>query len=208
MRFRNKKYEALRAAYNILEAEHYSLEDEVKRLKRNILTIDEAKKRDYIIRTDYIGKIKDEGLLEDFKQEIEQQLNNNFESCCRDLLNYNLIELYKFREILNLYEMKQIILDTYAKKTPKTKQQWGGSMGLITYKTCHCCGETFPISDVKGYNWKMSEGDKVQNYYCSYKCYSKVFDTKFKASRVNIRVSKPSSMPIELVRAINSSRRR
>ena len=123
MKFRNKKYEALKAAYNILEAEHYALEDEVKRLKRNILTIDETKKRDYIIRTDYIGKIKDEGLLEDFKQEIEQQLHNSFDICCRDLLNYNLIELYKFREILNLYEMKQIILDTYAKKAPKTKQQ-------------------------------------------------------------------------------------
>ena len=81
-------------------------------------------------------------------------------------------------------------------------------MGLLTYKTCSCCGETFPVSDVKGYNWKMTEGDNPTNYYCSYKCYSKIFDTKYKASRVNISVRKPSSMPIELERAIRSSRRR
>ena len=112
-KIKNKKYEALRAAYNILEAEHYSLEDEVKRLKRNILTIDDAKKRDYLVRTNYIGKITDKALLKDYKKEIEQQLEDKFEVCCSNILNYQLIELYRFREILNLYEMKQIILDTY-----------------------------------------------------------------------------------------------
>jgi hypothetical protein len=112
-KIKNKKYEALRAAYNILEAEHYSLEDEVKRLKRNILTIDDAKKRDYLVRTNYIGKITDKALLKDYKKEIEQQLGDKFDVCCSNILNYQLIELYRFREILNLYEMKQIILDTY-----------------------------------------------------------------------------------------------
>lgn len=112
-KIKNKKYEALRAAYNILEAEHYSLEDEVRSLKRNILTIDDAKARDYLVRTNYIGKIKDEALIEDFKQEIEQQLKNNFNACCNNILNYKLINVQRFIELLDKYEKNQIILDTY-----------------------------------------------------------------------------------------------
>ena len=113
---KDKKYEALRAAYNILEDEHYSLEEEVRSLRKSILAIDDAKARDYIVRTNYIGKIKDEALIEDFKQEIEQQLKDNFNACCNNILNYKLIDVQRFRELLDKYEKNQIIIDTYRPK--------------------------------------------------------------------------------------------
>lgn len=120
--FGKKRYKSLLAAYNILETEHYSLEDEVKKLKGNILTIEDAKARDYIVRTNYIGKVKDEALIEDFKQEIEQQLKDNFNACCNNILNYKLINVQRFRELLDKYEKNQIIIDTYRpKKSAKSE---------------------------------------------------------------------------------------
>jgi hypothetical protein len=77
---------------------------------------------------------------------------------------------------------------------------------LLSYKQCECCKENFPLSDVKSWEWKMST-PKGTEYFCSYKCYSKVFDSRFKASRVSSRVSVPSAMPVELERAIRGGRR-
>ena len=51
-------------------------------------------------------------------------------------------------------------------------------------KVCSCCGEEFKVEDIHIWKWKMPSGKKT-NYYCSYKCYSKVFDSKYKASRVS-----------------------
>lgn len=114
--FGKKRYKSLLAAYNILDDELAQLEIEFKHFRRNYLTIDDAKARDYLVRTNYIGKIKDEKLLEDFKQEIEQQLDDNFDHCCTQILNYQLINLHHFRSIVDLYEKKQIIIDTYRPK--------------------------------------------------------------------------------------------
>jgi hypothetical protein len=114
--FGKKQYKALVAAYNILDDELSSLESQLKTLRRDTLTIDDAKARDYLVRTNYIGKIKDEKLLEDFKKEIEQQLDDNFDHCCTQILNYQLINLHHFRNIVDLYEKKQIIIDTYRPK--------------------------------------------------------------------------------------------
>ena len=112
---KDKKYRALKAAYDILDNELSSLESEVRRFRMNYLTIDDARKRDYIVRTNYIGKLTYEALIEDFKQEIEQQLKDTFHSCCNQILNFQLINVCKFREILDTYEKKQIVLDTYKK---------------------------------------------------------------------------------------------
>jgi hypothetical protein len=114
--FGKKRYKSLLAAYNILDDELSSLEGKLKTLRINALTIDDAKARDYLVRTNYIGKIKDEKLLEDFKQEIEQQLDDNFDHCCTQILNYQLINLHHFRSIVDLYEKKQIVIDTYRPK--------------------------------------------------------------------------------------------
>ena len=78
---------------------------------------------------------------------------------------------------------------------------------LIDYKYCDCCGKKFLITEPNSWEWKMKEKGKVREFYCSYKCYSKVFDSKYKASRVSSRVSVPSAMPVELERALRSGRR-
>lgn len=114
--FGKKQYKTLVAAYNILDNELSSLESQLKTLRRDTLTIDDAKARDYLVRTNYIGKVKDEALIEDFKQEIEQQLKDNFNACCNNILNYKLINVQRFRELLDKYEKNQIIIDTYRPK--------------------------------------------------------------------------------------------
>lgn len=85
------------------------------------LTINEAKKRDYIVRNKYIGKITDKKIKEDFKAEIEKECGDKFDSVTNNLLNYRFIPdgkniLDKFSEILEKYEYKQIVLDTYGDK--------------------------------------------------------------------------------------------
>lgn len=79
---------------------------------------------------------------------------------------------------------------------------------LIHYKECACCKEKFLLTDVRMWEWKISTPNKGTEYFCSFKCYSKVFDSRFKASRVSSRVSRDNAMPIELQRAIRSCRRR
>ena len=86
-----------------------------------ILTITEAKKRDYIVRTNYIGRIKDKKIKEDFKTKIEKECGDKFDSITNNILNYRFhIEgkniLNKFSEILEKYDYKQIVLDTYGEK--------------------------------------------------------------------------------------------
>lgn len=112
---KNKKMRALEIMCETLQNELDSLERDVRKLRANMLTIDDAKKRDYIVRTKYIGKIKDDSLVKDFKKEIEMTLDDKFDSICQKLLNYQLIDLVKYRDILNNYEMKQIVLDVYRK---------------------------------------------------------------------------------------------
>lgn len=112
---RSKKMRALEILCSTLQNELDSLERDVRKLRANMLTIDDAKKRDYIVRTNYIGKVKDDALIKDFKNEIETTLDDKFDNICQKLLNYQLIDLYRYREILNNYELKQIVLDTYKK---------------------------------------------------------------------------------------------
>lgn len=90
------------------------------------LTITEAKKRDYIVRTDYLGKLTHKQLKEDFKKDIEINLCDIFSSICNKILNYefydkeqhiNIIE--GFHAILKDYEIKQIVIDTYGEKAIK-----------------------------------------------------------------------------------------
>lgn len=112
---RSKKIRALEILCSTLQSELDSLERDVRKLRANMLTIDDAKKREYIVRTKYIGKIKDDSLVKDFKKEIELTLDDKFDNICQHLLNYQLINLIKYRDILNNYEMKQIVLDVYRK---------------------------------------------------------------------------------------------
>lgn len=85
------------------------------------LTIDQAKKRDYIVRNKYLGKLTHKQIKDDFKKEIEEFCGDNFDSITTKLLNYefifenkNILEL--FSEILQKFEYKQLIMDTYGTK--------------------------------------------------------------------------------------------
>ena len=113
------------------------LKGEVKELKNIVnglenayhskLSLGDAKMRDYIVRNNYIGKIKDKNIIEDFKKEVEKRFEDNFESIESKILNYQFIIddhekhiyrrniLFEFFSILTDYEYKQIILDTYKK---------------------------------------------------------------------------------------------
>ena len=79
-------------------------------------------------------------------------------------------------------------------------------MGLLIYKKCNCCGETFHMTDIKEWKWKLAKGE-IYEYYCTFKCYSKEFDKKYKSSKVSSRVSRPTSTPVELERVLRSGRR-
>lgn len=79
-----------------------------KQLVRESLTIDEAKKRDYIVRTNGIGKMKDKKLIADFKEEFP-----NYD----DILNFEFIRLEAYYDKLKLFEQKQIVIDVYGAKS-------------------------------------------------------------------------------------------
>lgn len=96
------------------------LQNEVWGMKET-LTIDQAKKRDYITRTKYLGKITDKKIKEDFQIYIEGQCGDDFKSITNKILNYefyfenkNILDLYS--DALQKFEYKQIVLDTYGTK--------------------------------------------------------------------------------------------
>lgn len=108
-----------------LEAEIKLLHEEILGLALSIegkcLKTDSARKRDHIVRTNYIGRIKDKKIKEDFKAEIEKECGDKFESITNKILNYEFVLEHKnilnvFNEILKKYEYKQIVLDTYGDK--------------------------------------------------------------------------------------------
>ena len=110
-----------------LETMVRDLSKDIMRLKwenetTRYLKFEDAKKRDYITRTKYLGKIKHKQIIDDFKKEIEDKCGDNFDSIATKLLNYefhfenkNILEL--FSEILQKYEYKQLIMDTYGAKS-------------------------------------------------------------------------------------------
>ena len=113
---RSKKMRALEILCGTLQSELDALGRDVKKINIKMLTIDDAKKRDYIVRNKYIGKLKDNNLIKDFKEEIHTVCENSFDCVCNDLLNYRLANLQIYSETLNKYELNQIVLDTYAIK--------------------------------------------------------------------------------------------
>ena len=108
-----------------LEAEIKLLHEEILGLALSIegkcLKTDSARKRDYIVRNKYLGKITHKQIKDDFKKEIEKICGDNFDSITNKLLNYefyfenkNILNL--FSDTLQKYEYKQLIMDTYGTK--------------------------------------------------------------------------------------------
>lgn len=67
--------------------------------------------RDYIVRTKYIGKMKDKKLIEDFKKEFK-----DWDLECNKIQNYDFDGLINYYDNLKLYEKKQIVIDVYGTK--------------------------------------------------------------------------------------------
>ena len=53
-------------------------------------------------------------------------------------------------------------------------------MRLIYYLKCDCCEKEFNVENKKTYKWQLDN-----EFFCSYKCYSKVFDSKYQASSIS-----------------------
>ena len=68
--------------------------------------------RDYIVRTKYIGKMKDKKLIEDFKKEFK-----DWDLECNKIQNYDFSGLINYYDKLKLYEKKQIVIDVYGTKS-------------------------------------------------------------------------------------------
>ena len=64
-------------------------------------------RRDYIVRTKGIGKMKDKKLIEDFKKKFPDY---------NDIQNYEFDKLNDYYDELKLYEQKQIVIDVYGTK--------------------------------------------------------------------------------------------
>lgn len=115
----SKKIKQLEEKCKVLENLIQNMLTDMTDIRKKYLSVDEARKRDYIVRTNYIGKLTDAELIKDFKKEIEKSLEDTFESCCNSILNFGPYGIWTFRKTLETYEMKQIILDTYSKKSKK-----------------------------------------------------------------------------------------
>ena len=57
-------------------------------------------------------------------------------------------------------------------------------MNLLNKQKCSCCGKEFNIRSKKEHKWQLDN-----EIFCSYTCYSKVFDGKYKASKFNLNAS-------------------
>ena len=58
----------------------------------------------------------------------------------------------------------------------------GKGMGTTKIIECACCKQKKKLEcSAKEWRWKL-DGE----YFCSFKCYSKVFDKKYKASSINV----------------------
>lgn len=85
--------------------------------KGEILTVKNAKIRDFFVRTNYVGRLTDKKVIQDFKDELDI----TFEEFKNYVLNYNTEKLIGYYDIYKKYEQKQMVLDTYKDKSKETK---------------------------------------------------------------------------------------
>ena len=112
-----------------LEIEVSNIRFAVARLQKDCidmtkyLSVEDAKRRDYIVRTNYYGKLTDANIKKDFKAKIEEDTKDKFDSIKTKILNYEFFDkeipmfiLDYFYITLKEYEKKQIVLDVYGGK--------------------------------------------------------------------------------------------
>lgn len=104
------KKKQLLVMINLLKEKVNRLEDDLDKLTvryGKCLSRENAMKRDYIVRTNGIGKMKDKALIADFKKEFDDY---------NQILNYDLNNLNNYYDNLKLYEQKQVVIDVYGNK--------------------------------------------------------------------------------------------
>ena len=104
------KKKQLLVMINLLKEKINRLEDDLDKLTvryGKCLSRENAMKRDYIVRTNGIGKMKDKALIADFKKEFGDY---------NQILNYDLNNLNDYYDNLKLYEQKQVVIDVYGNK--------------------------------------------------------------------------------------------
>lgn len=86
------------------------LEEKIKNLEQNRLTIENAKIRDFFMRTNFVGKLTNKDLIKEFKESLNITFNE-FKNNITNYINVNDFKIYfqKYKE----YEQKQIIIDFY-----------------------------------------------------------------------------------------------
>lgn len=93
--------------------------------KNKFLTVDHARQRDYLVRKDFYGRITDARIKEDFRKDAEEKFGMTFKTIIHNFTNFNFYNENKkciideFSDLLQKYEYKQIILDTYPIKKDK-----------------------------------------------------------------------------------------
>lgn len=112
-KLRVKKVKELESRVGVLETQV-----EISRitLKRTPLSIEYAKVRDFFIRTNFIGKLTNKQLIEEFKNKI-----GDFEEFKTKVINYELTNLHECYKIYKHYHHKQIVLDSYKDKNKEAK---------------------------------------------------------------------------------------
>ena len=132
------KKEALREGIEELIREIEAIRANLRKVETSYISLDDARKRDYIVRTDYYGSVKDKNIKKDFIEDVQNTLGDDIKSLQNDILNYNFYRsekprsseekscdsshlfdlniLFTYHRKLKEYEFKQIVLDTYGEK--------------------------------------------------------------------------------------------
>lgn len=128
------KKEVLKERIEDLISEIEAIRTTLQIVKNDYVSLDDARKRDYIVRTNYYGNIKDKNVKKDFVEEMQNVFDEDIKTLQDNILNYcfykneglgtleeklsgfevNILATY-YRK-LKEYEFKQIVLDTYGEK--------------------------------------------------------------------------------------------
>lgn len=112
-KLRVKKVKELESRIGVLETQ---VEISKTILKKTPLSIEYAKIRDFFIRTNFIGKLTNKQLIEEFKNKI-----GDFEDFKNKIINYELTNLHECYKIYKHYHHKQFIVDSYKDKNKEAK---------------------------------------------------------------------------------------
>lgn len=85
--------------------------------KGELLSVKDAKIRDFFVRTNYIGRLTEKKIIQDFKDDLDVP----FEEFKNYILNYNTEKLAEYYDIYKKHEANQFILNIYNDKNKETK---------------------------------------------------------------------------------------